>query len=402
MRCFPPSPSLQPPCGRQRLGQLLIIVACGIHATGNVFLKYLAPSGEADADDTSSTLEGSLRDSTSTSDRGVSAFFMLFLRGSVTILLTSIMVGARKGRPGLFRMLTGRSEDIKKVGERPHAPRRRCEAWRPAMAVYGRGAMGAVSAAVLILCFTVFGTTLADAFAIFLGTMTVSANIIAVIFLKEKLQFRWTLSGVYVLLMMLGQLSNASGFKYEGAALGSVLQNSEMVFAFVFDLTLLGEDVQALTGAGAAVIFLGSVSAASGKASGTRAIRSAASIVAPRGESASGGATSSGDRGDGGGDVGSSSSSSSSIGIGSSSRSATAKHHPYLPLSNVEDQEVEKEASEDEEEKQVLISGAEHAGDGGGGDNLEEEEEEQEPQEEETKGDVVVPVVSISVVAVAE
>lgn len=82
---------------------------------------------------------------------------------------------------------------------------------------------------------------------------------------------QWLTLGVYILLNWVAQITNSLGFKHEGAAVGAVLQTSEMVFAFLLDVTfgLSAEGTTTAAVIGATCIFAGAVAAASGGTPGS-------------------------------------------------------------------------------------------------------------------------------------
>ena len=78
--------------------------------------------------------------------------------------------------------------------------------------------------------------------------------------------WHWALVVLFIAATQIGQLANSIGFKYEGAAVGAVLSNTEMLFAFLLDSVFLADSIQPISALGAFIIFVGGCIAAAGKA----------------------------------------------------------------------------------------------------------------------------------------
>ena len=106
------------------------------------------------------------------------------------------------------------------------------------------------------------------------GFIVLSTMLIAVDYAREGIVpvppqglWQWALVLAYIISAQIAQITLAIGFKHEGAAVGGVLQNLELAFAFTLDAFFLGEAIEPWAVVGAFVIFFGAVIAGLGKTS---------------------------------------------------------------------------------------------------------------------------------------
>ena len=121
--------------------------------------------------------------------QGVSKWAIFVVRGNVSIILNWMMVYLRLGRTGVVRCTLGMSEPT------TDPQQQKSNRSLPGITIYVRGCLGAVGATVLIITYDRF-MTFADAFAIFLGLVTVFSNVLAVVVLKEHVRHTTVVGGV--------------------------------------------------------------------------------------------------------------------------------------------------------------------------------------------------------------
>uniref|UniRef100_A0A0G4FUL4 EamA domain-containing protein n=1 Tax=Chromera velia CCMP2878 TaxID=1169474 RepID=A0A0G4FUL4_9ALVE len=151
----------------RRLGQILLVAGAGVFASSNAVLKMMQ-------------------------DRGMSSMFAtLAFRALQTCLCNSAIVFFRKGASGLKRTWLGLPEREKERDAEQPSCTDSC-----GFLIYLRGAAFCCQLFMLLASFT-FYLTFAEAFAIFLASVTVATNVFAVVLLCEPVQIV-VLSGAFV------------------------------------------------------------------------------------------------------------------------------------------------------------------------------------------------------------
>ena len=171
--------ALSPFCSRV-VGSCFLTFAAAIHATGNATLKQL-------------------------SARGVNVFAALFLRGVISIVLNLLVARVCYGTNFVRNVISGfplppkhSATDIVHDSSGALAPRVACSKGATYFSnikssisvghgIYLRGLAGSITAAVVLYTITNV-MNFADTFALFLGLGTLTTNVVAILYLKEKLR----------------------------------------------------------------------------------------------------------------------------------------------------------------------------------------------------------------------
>ena len=171
--------ALSPFCSRV-VGSCFLTFAAAIHATGNATLKQL-------------------------SARGVNVFAALFLRGVISIVLNLLIARVCYGLNFCKNVISGfplspkhSATDIVHNSSGTLAPRVACSKGATYFSnikssisvgygIYLRGLAGSITAAIVLYTITNV-MNFADTFALFLGLGTLTTNVVAILYLKEKLR----------------------------------------------------------------------------------------------------------------------------------------------------------------------------------------------------------------------
>ena len=129
-------------------------------------------------------------------NEGVSSWVILFLRGAISSVLNLAVVFKLRGKTGLLRMLRGEGEPkLMQTSETAAATTPQvtlhtaARTIRNGYGIYLRGLFGTVSTCIILYVFSSGLLTFADAFALFFGTSTIMAQVLARVFLKERLKW---------------------------------------------------------------------------------------------------------------------------------------------------------------------------------------------------------------------
>jgi drug/metabolite transporter (DMT)-like permease len=150
------------------LGQLLIIAGACAFSLANGFVKLLL-------------------------DDNVSKWSLLFIRGAATTVLNLAVMYQLHGVDGLRRAVLGIPEETTDPDQIAHNAR------FPGISIYIRGVVGTLSTTVLIIVYDRF-MTFSDAFAIFLGLVTVFSNVLAAFVLREHVHIATLVGGAVCIL----------------------------------------------------------------------------------------------------------------------------------------------------------------------------------------------------------